>query len=55
MNTHVLLKGSLALLVAYGGDPPPGQMPGVSANGWGHPVCSADAVTIAASLPVKRQ
>jgi hypothetical protein len=30
----------------------PFQMNGVSASGWGHPVCSADATTIAASLPV---
>jgi uncharacterized protein GlcG (DUF336 family) len=30
----------------------PGQMPGVSASGWGHPVCSDDATTIAAGLPV---
>lgn len=29
-----------------------GQMPGVSASGWGHPVCSALAKTIAAGLPV---
>ena len=29
-----------------------GQMPGVSASGWGHPVCSALATTIAAGLPV---
>ena len=28
-----------------------GQMPGVSANGWGHPACSAAATAIAASLP----
>jgi len=28
-----------------------GQMSGVSAGGWGHPVCSADATTIAAGLP----
>ena len=31
-----------------------GQMPGVSANGWGHPVCSAAATAIAAGLPVTR-
>jgi len=29
-----------------------GQMPGVSASGWGHPVCSALAKTIAAGLPI---
>jgi uncharacterized protein GlcG (DUF336 family) len=27
-----------------------GQMPGVSASGWGHPVCSAAATAIAAAL-----
>ncbi|MEO8050253.1 MAG: heme-binding protein [Acidobacteriota bacterium] len=30
----------------------PGQMPGVSAGGWGHPACSASATSIAATLPV---
>jgi len=30
----------------------PGQMPGVSPSGWGHPVCSASATTIAGTLPV---
>ena len=29
----------------------PGQMPGVSAGGWGHPACSAAATSVAASLP----
>jgi uncharacterized protein GlcG (DUF336 family) len=29
----------------------PGQMPGVSASGWGHAVCSPGATTIAAALP----
>ena len=28
-----------------------GQMPGISTSGWGHPVCSAGATTIAGSLP----
>lgn len=28
-----------------------GQMPGVSASGWGHPACSAAATAIAAGLP----
>jgi uncharacterized protein GlcG (DUF336 family) len=28
-----------------------GQMPGDSASGWGHPVCSSTATTIAAGLP----
>ena len=31
-----------------------GQQEGVSAKGWGHPVCSAAATTIAATLPVNR-
>ncbi len=29
----------------------PGQMPGVSTSGWGHPQCSAAATAIAATLP----
>lgn len=29
-----------------------GQMPGVSASGWGHPACSAAATAVAAALPV---
>jgi uncharacterized protein GlcG (DUF336 family) len=33
---------------------PAGHPAGVSAGGWGHPVCSATATTIAAGLPVKR-
>jgi hypothetical protein len=32
----------------------PGQMPGVSASGWGHPVCSALAQTIADGLPTTK-
>jgi uncharacterized protein GlcG (DUF336 family) len=32
-----------------------GQMPGVSASGWGHPACSASATTISLTLPVTRQ
>lgn len=31
-----------------------GQMPGVSAGGWGHPACSPAATTIAAGLPPVR-
>ena len=34
--------------------PQTGQMPGVSASGWGHPTCgqtNADATTVAKSLP----
>jgi uncharacterized protein GlcG (DUF336 family) len=30
----------------------PGQMPGVSTSGWGHPTCSAAATSIAATLAV---
>jgi hypothetical protein len=32
--------------------PQPGQQEGVSASGWGHPVCSSAATTIAAGLPI---
>jgi uncharacterized protein GlcG (DUF336 family) len=38
--------------IVYDITPQPGQMPGVSAGGWGHPTCSQTATTIAASLPV---
>jgi uncharacterized protein GlcG (DUF336 family) len=31
--------------------PQSGQMSGVSASGWGHPICSAAATTIAGQLP----
>lgn len=34
--------------------PQPGQMPGVSASGWGHPACSAAATAISAGLPPVR-
>ena len=34
--------------------PQAGQMPGVSAGGWGHPECSAAATGIAAGLPVTK-
>ena len=37
--------------IVYDITPQPGQMPGVSAGGWGHPVCSPTATTIAAGLP----
>jgi uncharacterized protein GlcG (DUF336 family) len=37
--------------IVYDIAPQPGQMPGVSASGWGHPVCSAAATAIAAGLP----
>jgi len=38
--------------IVYDITPQPGQMPGVSAGGWGHPVCSAAATAIAAGLHV---
>ena len=37
--------------IVYDITPQPGQMPGVSANGWGHPACTAAATAIAAGLP----
>jgi uncharacterized protein GlcG (DUF336 family) len=37
--------------IVYDITPQPGQMPGVSAGGWGHPTCSAAATAIAAGLP----
>jgi uncharacterized protein GlcG (DUF336 family) len=37
--------------IVYDITPQAGQMPGISASGWGHPVCSAAAKTIAAGLP----
>jgi uncharacterized protein GlcG (DUF336 family) len=37
--------------IVYDITPQPGQMPGVSASGWGHPTCSAAATAIAATLP----
>jgi uncharacterized protein GlcG (DUF336 family) len=38
--------------IVYDITSPAGFMIGVSANGWGHPVCSAAAKTIAGELPV---
>ena len=38
--------------IVYDITPQAGQMPGISASGWGHPVCSALATTIAAGLPI---
>ena len=38
--------------IVYDITPQMGQQEGVSASGWGHPVCSPDATTIAAGLPV---
>jgi uncharacterized protein GlcG (DUF336 family) len=37
--------------IVYDITPQPGQMPGVSASGWGHATCSAAATGIAAALP----
>ncbi len=37
--------------IVYDITPQPGQAPGVSAGGWGHPACSTDATTISATLP----
>lgn len=38
--------------IVYDITPQQGQMPGVSSGGWGHPVCSAAATSIAGVLPV---
>lgn len=40
--------------VVYDITPQSGQMPGISASGWGHPVCTPAATNIAGTLPVKR-
>ena len=40
--------------IVYDITPQPGQMPGVSASGWGHAACSAAATGIAAALPPTR-
>jgi uncharacterized protein GlcG (DUF336 family) len=40
--------------IVYDITPQPGQMPGVSAKGWGHPECSPAATAIAATLPVTK-
>lgn len=37
--------------IIYDITPQPGQAMGVTASGWGHPVCSAAAATIAGDLP----
>jgi uncharacterized protein GlcG (DUF336 family) len=37
--------------IVYDITPQAGQMPGVSAGGWGHAACSAAATAIAATLP----
>lgn len=41
--------------IVYDITPPAGQQAGVSASGWGHPKCSAEASTVAADLPATRQ
>ena len=40
--------------IVYDITPQPGQMPGTSASGWGHPACSAAATAIAAALPITK-
>jgi uncharacterized protein GlcG (DUF336 family) len=40
--------------VVYDITPQPGQMPGVSASGWGHAACSAAATAISTTLPPTR-
>jgi uncharacterized protein GlcG (DUF336 family) len=40
--------------IVYDITPQGGQMPGVSASGWGHAACSAAATAIAAGLPAAR-
>ena len=40
--------------VVYDITPQAGQMPGVSASGWGHPACSAEATGIASGLPATK-
>jgi hypothetical protein len=40
--------------IVYDITPGTGVMIGVSASGWGHPVCSASAQTISKTLPAIR-
>jgi uncharacterized protein GlcG (DUF336 family) len=40
--------------IVYDIAPQPGQMPGVSAGGWGHPTCFAPDVAAEATLPNNR-
>jgi uncharacterized protein GlcG (DUF336 family) len=40
--------------IVYDITPQAGQMPGVSASGWGHPSCGAAAAAIAATLPATK-
>jgi uncharacterized protein GlcG (DUF336 family) len=37
--------------IVYDITPQPGQMSGISASGWGHPICSPAAAAISAELP----
>jgi uncharacterized protein GlcG (DUF336 family) len=40
--------------IVYDITPQPGQMPGVSPSGWGHPACFAADVTASGTLPPNR-
>jgi len=40
--------------IVYDITPQGGQMPGLSAGGWGHPACSPAATAVSAALPAKR-
>jgi uncharacterized protein GlcG (DUF336 family) len=40
--------------IVYDITPQAGQMPGVSAGGWGHPACFAPDVTASSTLPANR-
>jgi uncharacterized protein GlcG (DUF336 family) len=40
--------------IVYDITPQAGQMPGISASGWGHPACSAAATNIAKTLPTTK-
>jgi hypothetical protein len=40
--------------IVYDITPQPGQQEGVSANGWGHPMCSTSATALAGTLPPTR-
>ncbi len=51
VSSGVSGDGARADNIVYDITPQAGQMPGVSASGWGHPRCSAAATAFAASLP----
>jgi uncharacterized protein GlcG (DUF336 family) len=40
--------------IVYDITPQAGQMPGISAGGWGHPACSPEATAIAPTLPATK-